>query len=181
MKPATTRTLLVLGLVGTLALIWFAPTDETGVSAPAVDKTQRGRKATAERSKTVKAAAVSPATYAEVRPGQLNNTERAPLPENVPDLFKSFSWYVPPPPPPPAPPPPPPPPTAPPLPFGYLGQYVEDGTKVIILTRGDRIINVSAGEVIDRIYQVGSMKGGLLTFMYLPLQIEQSLSTGITQ
>ena len=177
MKPAHTRLLLTLGLVGTLALVWFAPTADDGVATPAPDKSRRGRQTTPVRSKTVK---TSPAP-ADVKPGQLNNQERSPLAENIPDLFAGFSWYVPPPPPPPAPPPLPPPPTAPPLPFAYLGQYIEGETKLIILTRGDRMLSVSAGEIIDRTYQVGSIKGGQLTFMYLPLHIEQSLSTGVSQ
>ena len=180
MKPAHKRFLLAACLVGTLALIWFGPSEEDGVSAPAVDKGSQGRKANAVRSKPAKPAATL-ATVTDTRPGQLDNQERATLPETIPDVFASFSWYVPPPPPPPPPPVPPPPPTAPPLPFTYLGQYVDGETRLFILTRGDRMINVSVGDVIDRIYQVGSIKGAQLTFLYLPLQVEQSLNTGIAQ
>jgi len=179
MKPAQKRLLLALGLVGTLALVWFAPTDEEGVSTPATDKSRRGGQTTAARSKLAKAPGTS-VTSTDTRPGQLNNLERTPLAETIPDLFAGFSWYVPPPPPPPTPPPPPPPPTAPPLPFTYLGQYVDGQTKLIILTRGDRMISVSVGEIIDSTYQVGSLKGGQLTFLYLPLKVEQSLSTGVS-
>lgn len=177
MKPATTRLLLVLGLIGTLGLVWLAPSDDEA-AAPAVDKSSRGHRATAPRSKP---AASTAARTVTATPGQLNNQERPALPEKIPDVFAAFSWYVPPPPPPPPPPAPPPPPTAPPLPFAYFGQYLDGDTKLIILTRGDRLLTVSAGDTIDRTYQVGSLKGGQLTFLYLPLNIEQSLNTGIIQ
>ena len=88
---------------------------------------------------------------------------------------------MPPPPPPPPPPQPPPPPVAPPLPFAYLGQYSDGSATVILLTQGERILTVAIGALIDRNYQVLSMKGGRLTFLYLPLQIEQSLTTGVSQ
>ncbi|MFZ2268601.1 MAG: hypothetical protein WAV95_13585, partial [Azonexus sp.] len=80
MKPAHTRLLLALGLLGTLALVWFAPGDD-GVAAPA-DKATQGRKATAVRSKTSGPPAAGP-TIAS--PEQLNNPQRPALPENVPD------------------------------------------------------------------------------------------------
>ena len=181
MKPAHTRALLIAGLIGTLALVWFAPTDEDGVSAPVADKPKRGNKATAVLSKPAKAPGTLVVMANDAKPGQLENLERTQLAENIPDLFKGFSWYVPPPPPPPPPPQPPPPPTAPPLPFAYLGQYIEGTTNLILLTRGDRILSVSIGDIIDRTYQVQNMKGGQLTFLYLPLQTEQSLNTGVSQ
>ncbi|MFZ4538059.1 hypothetical protein [Propionivibrio sp.] len=182
MRPGIKRTFLVLSVVGLLALVWFAPSDEDGISAPAVDKSKRSRKATAAvapsptRTGTARRARTS--ALANVKAGQLANQERTPLAENIPDLFAGISWYVPPPPPPPE---PPPPPTAPPLPFVFLGQYIEDDTQLILLTRGDRMLRVSVGEVIDRTYKVARLEGGQLTFIYLPLKVEQSLNTGIPQ
>jgi hypothetical protein len=67
------------------------------------------------------------------------------------------------------------------LPFAYFGQYIEGDARLIILSRGDRLITVSIGDTIDRTYRVENLKGGQLTFLYLPLQIEQSLNTGIVQ
>jgi hypothetical protein len=97
--------------------------------------------------------------------------------------FRAMSWYVPPPPPPPRPPPkplPPPPPTAPPMPFSFMGRYEEEGSRIILLIRGERIYTVSEGEVIDNTYRVERLAGGLLELTYLPLNIKQTISTGGT-
>jgi hypothetical protein len=95
------------------------------------------------------------------------------------DAFESKSWYVPPP----APPPAaarveitlPPAPTAPQLPFSFLGQYQEDDRLVILLMRGERMLLVKAGEVIDGVYRVEGIEGRLLTLLYLPLGVRQTL------
>jgi hypothetical protein len=102
---------------------------------------------------------------------------------DVGNAFGAISWYVPPPPPPPpkpTPPPPPPPPTAPPLPYSYLGRYVEDGRLIILLVRNDRIYTVSEGEVLDNTYRVERLARGWLEMTYLPLNIRQTLATGET-
>lgn len=94
------------------------------------------------------------------------------------DVFLSKSWYVPPPPPPPAKPLPPPPPSAPPLPFTYLGRYEDPVKPVIFLVRGDRILLVSAGDVIEGTYRVDGIVGTALGLTYMPLNIRQTLDTG---
>jgi hypothetical protein len=97
--------------------------------------------------------------------------------------FIAMSWYVPPPPPPPPPPPvpvPPPPPTAPPMPFSFLGRYVEGGKLTILLVKGDRVYTVSEGEVIDNTYRVERLNGGEVELTYLPLNIKQTITTAGT-
>lgn len=94
------------------------------------------------------------------------------------NAFESKSWYVPPPPPPPAKPLPPPPPTAPPLPFTYLGRYEDLAKPVIFLVRGDRVLMVSAGDVIEGTYRVDGIVGTALGLTYLPLNIRQTLDIG---
>jgi hypothetical protein len=97
------------------------------------------------------------------------------------DAFGRHSWYVPPPPPPPVimpPPPPPPPPTAPPLPFTFMGRYMESNKPVFFLTAGDRLLMVHAGDVIDGTYRVEGLVGNKLDITYLPLNIKQSLDAG---
>jgi hypothetical protein len=96
-------------------------------------------------------------------------------------LFGAMSWYVPPPPPPPQPPRkplPPPPPSAPPMPFSFLGRYVEDEALIILLVKGERIYTVSEGEVIENTYRVERLMGGVLEMTYLPLNIKQTINTG---
>ncbi|NTV94328.1 MAG: hypothetical protein HGA75_02810 [Thiobacillus sp.] len=93
-------------------------------------------------------------------------------------LFGAMSWYVPPPPPPPVKPPPPPPPSAPPMPFTFMGRYLDGETLTILLVKGDRIYTVSEGEVIENTYRVGRLQGGVLEMTYLPLNIKQTISAG---
>jgi len=94
------------------------------------------------------------------------------------NAFRAMSWYVPPPPPPPRPPPKPLPPTAPPMPFSFMGRYEEEGSRIILLVKGERLYTVSEGEVIDNTYRVERLTGGQLELTYLPLNIKQTISAG---
>jgi len=110
---------------------------------------------------------------------ELERLTRSPEQETrIGGVFNATSWYEPPPPPPPAPPAPPPVPTAPPLPFTYLGHYEDTPTKVVILTKGERIYTVSEGEVIENTYRVERVTSGTVELIYLPLNTRQALSTG---
>lgn len=97
------------------------------------------------------------------------------------NAFNAISWHAAPPPPPPAPPPSlppaPPEPAAPPLPFTYLGHYMnpDSPAQIIILARADRVYTVSEGDVIDGAYRFGPISAGMLEVIYLPLNIKQSL------
>ena len=95
------------------------------------------------------------------------------------DAFGAKSWVIVPPPPPPA------PvvveaPRAPPLPFRFMGQ-VDDGRGNItyFLIRGTASLAVSVGESIDNTYRLERAEGGVLHFIYLPLQARQSLQIGV--
>lgn len=92
----------------------------------------------------------------------------------VGDAFTPTSWYVAPPPPPPA---PPPPPTAPPMPFTYLGRYQDSTGELIMLARGDRLYTVTEGAEIDGTYRVKHIGSNAVDLVYLPMNIEQSIST----
>jgi hypothetical protein len=96
------------------------------------------------------------------------------------NAFATTSWYVPPPPPPPPPAQPAPPllPTAPPLPFTYLGRYVDAPMQLTILLKGDRMYTVKEGEVIEETYRVERVTPVAVELVYLPLNIKQTLSTG---
>ncbi|SIR55700.1 hypothetical protein SAMN05421829_12018 [Aromatoleum tolulyticum] len=103
-------------------------------------------------------------------------------PRPAPELFTAHSWYVPPPPPPPpppAPPPPPPPaPTAPPIPYEYLGKLADGHSVRVFLVRGERPYTVIEGDVLDGSYKVKSITDTTMTFVYLPLNITQTLPVG---
>jgi len=102
---------------------------------------------------------------------------RAGGPEPV-NAFGSRSWYVPPPPPPPPPKVEPPPPSAPPLPFSYLGRFVEGGVPTYFLARGDRVLTVKEGDILEGIYRVDGVEGSNMNLTFLPLNIRQSLDVG---
>lgn len=93
---------------------------------------------------------------------------------SVGDAFSPTSWYVAPPPPPPA---PPPPPTAPPMPFTYVGRYQDSAGEVVMLARGDRLYTVNEGTEIDGTYRVKHIGSNVVDLVYLPMNIDQSIST----
>jgi hypothetical protein len=52
---------------------------------------------------------------------------------------------------------------------------------VVILLRGNRVITASKGDVLENAYRIDQIEPSSVQFMYLPLGIPQSLSTGSTQ
>jgi hypothetical protein len=94
------------------------------------------------------------------------------------DAFESKSWFVQPAPVPAARLAPAPPQGAPPLPFTYLGRYQGSGEPVIFLVRGERILTVSAGEIVEGLYRVEGISGSTLGLTYLPLNVRQSIDVG---
>lgn len=95
------------------------------------------------------------------------------------DAFAPRDWAPPPPPPPKAlPPPPPPPPVAPPLPYRYLGKWLEDGRLVVFLNTGNRSTRVKGGEVLDGQWRVDEITPKFVRFTYLPLTQTTTLSIG---
>ena len=93
----------------------------------------------------------------------------------VDDVFQAKSWYVPPPPPKPV---PPPPPAPPPLPFIYMGKLLEGDRLTVFLTKQDRNFAVKAGDTLDGAYRVESVNARQVTFTYLPLNMQQTLTLG---
>jgi Tfp pilus assembly protein PilO len=112
-------------------------------------------------------------------------SDRVVSPTYAAALFAQRSWHVPAPvkaAPPPPPPPPPPEPTAPPLPYTFLGSYAPAGSApVFILSRGDRVIEARPGDRLDGVYRLESAAGGQLVFVYLPLDIRQTLAAGASK
>lgn len=97
------------------------------------------------------------------------------------NLFAAQSWYVPPPPAPlmvTAPPPPPTPPSAPPLPFKFIGKLDDRQQLQVFLLRGEQVLVVREGDLIDKTYKVQRIDAERMTLVYLPLDIAQSLAVG---
>ena len=110
---------------------------------------------------------------AELQIGSLASLPRELGAGKVRDLFPVQSWYVPPPPPKPAPPKPPP------LPFTYLGKAIDDGLVSVFVAQGERNLVVKTGDVIDGVYRADSILPPVMTFTYLPLQMQQTLEIGV--
>lgn len=68
-----------------------------------------------------------------------------------------------------APPPPPPKPAAPPFPYPYMGGLSDDGVRTSFFMKGERVLPVKAGDVVDAAYRVDDMNDKQMTLTYLPL------------
>jgi hypothetical protein len=161
--------------VATAALIVFAPEDaQDAVSVPT-----KSRSVAAPRR-----ASDVPPTGQVVGEGGLLASARSRvtlMEDSAERLFSRGSWFVPPPPSKPAPvvaPPPPPPPTAPDLPYTFLGKYSEGDLQLVILSRGNRVITASRGDVLENMYRIDRIEANNVIFTYLPLNTSQTLATG---
>jgi len=162
-KGGRKRPILVVLAVLTIGLTLFGP-DEPSDSA-------------ADPQYTVRASTSKAAGPALSR-RTLEFPERSAKDLEILNVFAGHSWYVPPPPAPvvymaPA------KPVAPPLPYTFLGSFVEAGGKpVYYLTRGDRAYDVRVGETLDGTYSLDAEDNGHLMLTYLPLKERQTLSVG---
>jgi hypothetical protein len=68
--------------------------------------------------------------------------------------------------------------SAPPLPFKVLGRIDEPGRSAVFLQYNDQNLVVRVGDMIAGQYRVESLKGGILTLLYLPLNQTQTLDVG---
>ncbi len=106
---------------------------------------------------------------------------KRPAPSAPPsNLFGSRSWESKAPPKKAPPPPPPPPPRAPPLPFTYLGRWIERGETTVMIARGNRNFTVREGEKIDASYLLEKVEADRLVFRYVPLDQTQVLAMSAT-
>ncbi len=67
---------------------------------------------------------------------------------------------------------------APPLPFQFLGRFVDEGKAAYFLQAEGRNVVARVGEKIDDNYRLDGASGDALTFTYLPLNQQQSLVVG---
>lgn len=91
------------------------------------------------------------------------------------DLFRARSWEPPRVQPRKAP-EPPPAPVAPPLPFAYVGKWLEKGETIVVLSKDRQHYIAHAGENLDGTYVLESIDNDKLVIRYLPLNVAQVLS-----
>lgn len=69
-------------------------------------------------------------------------------------------------------------PTIPRLPFSYVGKLVENGVVKVFLMQGDALHIVKSGDKMGLKYQIKEVTEQQVTFLYLPLNITQTMSIG---
>lgn len=72
-------------------------------------------------------------------------------------------------------PPPPPPPQAPGLPFRFLGRIQDDSGVRVFLQHGEDLFYAAEGQKLSLDYQVVEIARNRVTFLYLPLNLQQEL------
>jgi hypothetical protein len=62
-----------------------------------------------------------------------------------------------------------------------MGRFEQGDTKVVILTRGNRVVTATQGEVLENTYRIDRIEASKVIFTYMPMGTTQSLSTGSAQ
>lgn len=175
LAPRQRRLVLGGALVVTLALvIWVGQEpEEPAPRARAPAEPRAGARAPGSQGER------SAATPAPVQPGSLGLNRGGPAMEKreIRDIFAAQTWHVEPPPTPAA----AAVPQAPPLPFTYLGKLIDRGQVTVYLASGeDRNLAVRQGDVIDGVYRVRRITPNAVTFVYIPMNKQQTLEIGRT-
>ncbi len=71
--------------------------------------------------------------------------------------------------------------SAPNMPFVYLGKYADGIQQFIIFSRGNRVFTVIQGDLLDNQYRLEKIDANSAQLTYLPLGIQQTISTGSFQ
>ena len=66
----------------------------------------------------------------------------------------------------------------PPLPFQFLGRFVDEGRAAYFLQAGDRNVVARPGDTLEERYRFDGVVQGALQFTYLPLNQKQTLAVG---
>jgi len=164
-QPTLKRWCILGGLLGvTLLLVWNTPSDDANLAVVQPKRTTPQRTVDQE--------------YASVSTTQFRLAARSPAGEEIIDLFT-----------PDLPPKPknaslsnqPVAPTAPPVPFTFVGKMTEEGHDKIFLQEGETLHTVTAGDVVARNYKILGIENGVVTVLYLPLNITQTIREGATR
>lgn len=153
------RLLLGIALLATVAAtIWVAGREPEGDHAPVQAKPARAPTPSAASNPRVEQAPPLAALQARSASG-----------EEIVNLFPRQSWFIP---------PPPPPASAPPLPFSYLGKYIDNKEIVVFLSSADQNFAVRQGDVVNGNYRIDEITPPTMTITYLPLNQKQTLEIG---
>lgn len=68
------------------------------------------------------------------------------------------------------------PPAPPPVPYRFVGHLTRDGTKQHFLMKGDVLLPVNEGEVLDGTYRVDAIAADEITLVYVPLGLQTRLA-----
>ena len=66
----------------------------------------------------------------------------------------------------------------PPLPFQFLGRFVDEGKAAYFLQAGERNLVARPGDLLEERYRFDGVVQGALQFTYLPLNQKQTLAVG---
>lgn len=196
------KSVLGAAAVATLLAAWFAPEQDGGVVGPAAATTREAAApapaavtsppAAAQASeRTTAAMAATAAPLATAGSGDAAGPDLQIHPRVADDelgnLFARQSWQAE------APKNEPPPDQlpqarqapaqpagAPPLPFQFMGRFVDEGKTAYFLQIDGRNVVARPGEKVDDNYLLDSAADGALHFIYLPLNQRQSLAVGDT-
>ncbi|WP_377702057.1 hypothetical protein [Pseudoduganella sp. UC29_71] len=190
------RKLILGGAAATLLAAWFAPDDEGMIVAPAAATPRPAYDATATANNAVIAAQIAAAKVAASAAIAIElQIQRRVADEDPGNLFSSTGWQA----------PSPLKPAAaraqqdqqgqqtgsgaaagasaggpPPLPFQFMGRFIDDGKTAYFLQVEDRNVVARVGEKLGDNYQLDAAANGTLTFTYLPLNLKQTLAVGDT-
>ncbi|MBL0726172.1 hypothetical protein [Piscinibacter sp. HJYY11] len=166
MSPARKRIAMLVVAVGSVLLVQKVVA-LSGDDTPEPELTRPTR----ERAPADAPRAPASASMARVQLDRLS--QRAAPPASAAraaehgGLFEIVGWA--PPAPKTAPLPPPPKPTAPQFPYPYMGGLSEDGVRTAFFMKGERVLPVKAGDVVDAAYRIDEMNDQQMTLTYLPL------------
>lgn len=66
-------------------------------------------------------------------------------------------------------------PTAPPMPYRYAGKVVQGGRLSVLLSKGDTVFPIKAGDILDGAYRVEAIGESQITLVYLPLKQKETI------
>ena len=175
----TFRLVLGLGLVATLLAAVLAPEAADDLVAPvqrnaspterAAPSLNAGPTATTATSTPIDVLAIRPRSTDEDAPNAFGTVGRPPRAKLAAATVKQVKPKV-----------PIEAPQPPAMPFRVLGRYVDAGEETVFLQHAERNIAARVGDVLSEQYKVESVSAGVLTLIYLPLNLRQTLDIGET-